>query len=132
MSHLSEHRMRLRNIRPEDKSSASRVTIKSSGSYTYRIEGYSGLTSKVGNSTESPEFILCDHVWQIRLFPGGSSEQHKDYISFYIASKSPESAKASYKLSVCSQVYGGFDESFVSAGIRFFGAKGTQIDGNIN
>ena len=131
LSEFSDHRMRLRNNHQDEKSSVSKVTIKSSGSYTFRVEGYSGLTSNVGESVESPEFTLCDRVWQIRIFPGGSLEKHKNYISYYIASKSPESAKASYKLSICSQVYGGLDACFTSAGIRSFEARGTRIDGNV-
>ena len=53
----------------EEKSSVSRVR-KTSGIYSFRIEGYSGLSTKVGDSTESPEFELCGHLWQLRIFPG--------------------------------------------------------------
>jgi hypothetical protein len=53
----------------EEKSSVSRVR-KTSGIYSFRIEGYSGLSTKVGESTESPEFELCGHLWQLRIFPG--------------------------------------------------------------
>ena len=56
-------------------------------------------------------------------------EAHRSYLSFYLASKSTRSARASYKLSVCSQVAGGTDESFASSGVRLFEAKGVQIDG---
>ena len=121
--------MSLQNLHLEEKSSVSRIIKKSSGSYSFRIEGFSGLTSKVGDSTESPEFSLCEHLWQLRLFPGGSLPEHKNHISYYIASKSPQTAKASYKLTICSQVYGGIDETFTSSGIRLFEAKGSQIDG---
>jgi hypothetical protein len=48
----------------EEKASVSRVK-KVSGLYSFRIEGYSGLSSKVGDSTESPEFDLCGHLWQV-------------------------------------------------------------------
>jgi hypothetical protein len=112
----------------EEKSSVSRVK-KSAGIYSFRIEGYSGLSAKVGDSTESPEFELCQHMWQLRIFPGGSLEAHKNFVSYYLASKSSRSAKASYRLSVCSQVPGGVDESFASSGVRLFEAKGVQIDG---
>ena len=100
----------------EEKSSVSRVK-KSHGLYSFRVEGYSGLSTRVGDSTESPEFELCGHVWQLRIFPGGSLEAHRSYLSFYLASKSSRSARASYKLSVCSQVAGGTDESFASSGV---------------
>lgn len=83
----------------------------------------------VGESTESPEFELCGHLWQLRIFPGGSLDSHKGYLSFYLASKSTRSARASYKLCVCSQVPGGSDEVFASSGVRYFEAKGVQIDG---
>ena len=111
-----------------EKTSVSRVK-KSAGIYSFRIEGYSGLSAKVGDSTESPEFDLCGHLWQLRIFPGGSLESHRTYASYYLASKSMRSAKASYKLSVCSQVSGGADECFASSGVRLFEAKGIQIDG---
>lgn len=55
----------------EDKYSVARVQ-KSVGTYRFRIEGYSGLSVKVGESVESPEFQLCGHTWQLRIFPGGS------------------------------------------------------------
>ena len=116
------------NMPVEEKASVSRVK-KAAGIYSFRIEGYSGLSAKVGDSTESPEFDLCGHLWQLRIFPGGSLEAHRTYVSYYLASKSTRSAKASYKLSVCSQVPGGADECFASSGVRLFEAKGLQIDG---
>ena len=102
---------------------------KQTGSYTFRIEGYSGLSSAVGVSTESPEFRLCGHCWQLRIFPGGSLEAHKNFVSYYLASKSTRQARASYKLSVKCQKVDGSDETFSSSGVRLFEAKGTQIDG---
>ena len=104
--------------------SAGRVQ-KQSGSYTFRIEGYSGLSANVGISTESPEFRLCGHCWQLRIFPGGSLETHKNFVSYYLASKSTKQARASYKLSVKCQISEGSDETFSSSGVRLFEAKGT-------
>jgi hypothetical protein len=112
----------------EEVASAGRVQ-KHSGSYTFRIEGYSGLSANVGISTESPEFRLCGHCWQLRIFPGGSLETHKNFVSYYLASKSTKQARASYKLSVTCQISDGTDETFSSSGVRLFEAKGTQIDG---
>lgn len=112
----------------EVKSSVSKVQ-KSVGSYRFRIEGYSGLSTKVGDSIESPEFLLCGYQWQLRIFPGGSLDSHKGYISYYLASKSNKLARASYKLSVCNQIAGADDESFASSGVRVFEAKGVQVDG---
>jgi hypothetical protein len=60
----------------EEKMSTVR-TKKLHGSYTFRVEIYSGLSSRVGDSTESPEFELAGHVWQLRIFPGGSLESHR-------------------------------------------------------
>jgi hypothetical protein len=117
------------NLLIDEKISVSRVK-KAAGIYSFRVEGYSGLSAKVGDSTESHEFELCGHLWQLRVFPGGSLEAHRTNVSFYLASKSSRSAKASYKLSVCSQVSGGADECFASSGVRLFEAKGLQIDGN--
>jgi len=112
----------------ESKVSVSRVR-KSSGSFTFRIEGYSGLSNRIGDSTESPEFELCSYTWQLRIFPGGSLENHRGYISYYLASKSTRSARASYRLVIASQIPGGTDEVFASSGVRLFEAKGVQIDG---
>jgi hypothetical protein len=116
------------NMPIEEKTSVSRVK-RAAGIYSFRIEGYSGLSAKVGDSTESPEFEICGHLWQLRIFPGGSLDSHRTYVSYYLASKSVKSAKASYKLSVCTQVPGGVDECFASSGVRLFEAKGLQIDG---
>ena len=89
----------------EEKSSTARVK-KTLGSYRFRVEGYSSLSTKVGESIESPEFNLCGHEWQLRIFPGGSLEAHKLFVSFYLASKSNKVARASYKLIILSQVLG--------------------------
>lgn len=121
------------------------------GSYTFRIDRYSGLSSSVGASTESPEFDLCGHIWQLRIFPGGSLEAHKGHLSYYLASKSSRQARASYRLSVLNQssdetapgvnsttttssnattsTATSKDESFSSSGVRVFEAKGLQVDG---
>jgi hypothetical protein len=101
---------------------------RTSGTFTFRIEGYGGLSTRVGESAESPEFELCGHMWQLRIFPGGSLEVHRGHLSFYLASKSTKIARASYKLSVVNQA-GGSDETFTSSGVRVFEAKGVQIDG---
>lgn len=112
----------------EEKENVSKVQ-KTTGSYRFRVEGYSALSTKVGESIESPEFRICEYDWQLRIFPGGSLEAHKGYVSFYLASKSNKAARASYKLFVKSQMIGGADESFASSGVRHFEAKGIQVDG---
>jgi hypothetical protein len=101
---------------------------KSEGAYCFRIEGYSGLSQTVGDSVESPEFSLCGHTWQLRLFPGGSLDAHKGFISFYLASKSGSLARASYKLMVINQIATGEDEKFSSSGVRIFEPKGIQVE----
>lgn len=102
---------------------------KKVGFYCFRIDGYSGLSTRVGDSVESPEFNLCGHTWQLRIFPGGSLDVHKGFVSFYLASKCNKVARASYKLSIINQIPGGDDETFSSSGIRIFEAKGAQVDG---
>ena len=69
---------------------------------SHQIHHTSHTTHHTGSS-ESPEFDLCGHVWQLRIFPGGSLEAHKGHLSFYLASKSSRQARASYKLSVLCQ-----------------------------
>ena len=113
----------------EEQIASNGKVKKQMGAYTFRVEGYSGLPATIGTSTESPEFPLVGHTWQLRIFPGGSLDMHKSYVSFYLASKSNRQARASYKLSVLNQRPGGTDETFSSSGVRVFEAKGTQIDG---
>lgn len=110
----------------EEKSNVAKVQ-KNCGAYKFKIEGYSGLSTKVGDSVESPEFTICGHTWQLRIFPGGSLEHHKGFVSYYLASKSTTLARASYKLIVKNQIPGGEDESFSSSGIRVFEPKGIQV-----
>lgn len=110
----------------EEKSDVARVK-KCLGSYQFRIEGYSEVSTKVADCVESPEFLLCGHKWQLRIFPGGSLENHKGFMSFYLASKSNKIARACYKLIVSNQIVGGEDEVFSSSGIRVFEAKGEQV-----
>ena len=115
----------------DEKHSTGRVR-KLVGQFTFKINGYSGLSTVVGASTESPEFDLCGHVWQLRIFAGGSLEAHKGYLSYYLASKSTRQARASYRLSVVNQGNPpdpSKDESFSSSGVRVFEAKGVQVDG---
>jgi hypothetical protein len=113
----------------EERIATSKVK-RQTGTFTFRVEGYGGLSTRVGESCESPEFELCGHIWQLRIFPGGSLEIHRGFLSFYLASKSTRNARASYRLTVCNQV-NGVDETFASSGVRIFEAKGVQIDGKI-
>ena len=110
----------------EEKFDKSKVK-RWQGSYSFQIDGYSGLTSRVSDCIESPEFTLCGHKWQLRIFPGGSLEVHKDYVSFYPASKSNRTARASYRLVIPNQIFGLADEGFSSSAVRVFEAKGTQV-----
>jgi hypothetical protein len=110
----------------EEKLDRSAVK-KSFGAYSFQIQGYSGLPSRVSDCVESPEFSLCGHKWQLRIFPGGSLDSHREYLSFYLASKSNRVARASYKLIVLNQVEGLEDEGFSSSTVRIFEAKSTQV-----
>lgn len=117
----------------EEKSCFGKVET-TTGKFTFTVEGWSTLSDKVGDSTESPEFDLCGKKWQLRIFPGGSLENHCGYISYYLASKSTTLIRASYKLIVrnqnpASSFQPPVDEMFASAGIRKFEAKGVQVDG---
>jgi hypothetical protein len=115
----------------DEKHSTGKVR-KLNGSFTFRVQGYSGLPQAIGVSTESPEFDLCGHVWQLRIFSGGSLDAHRGYLSYYLASKSTRQARASYKLIVVHQSDPpdpSKDESFSSSGVRVFEAKGVQVDG---
>ena len=96
---------------------------------------------QIGETVESPEFELCQRTWQLRIFPGGSLPAHKNFLSFYLASKSTVVTRASYKLIIVrqaentqgeqpltgSRVRG--DELFQSTGIRKFEARGVHVDG---
>jgi hypothetical protein len=110
----------------EEKSDKSTVR-KWQGTYTFQIEGYSGLPTRVAECVESPEFTLCGHKWQLRIFPGGSLESHKEYVSYYLASKSNRIARAGYRLIIVNQVAGLEDEGFSSTAVRLFEPRGTQV-----
>lgn len=97
------------------------------GTYSFCIEGYSGLSDAVSDSVESPEFVLCDYTWQLRVFPGGSLDAHRGYLSFYLASKSDRDARISYKLSVVNHILGLESESFSSPSARTFSAIGSKV-----
>lgn len=112
----------------EKKFCTSQVT-KNVGTFTWSLVGFSSVSDKVGDIVESPEFIICDRLWQLRIFPGGSLPQHAGQVSYYLASKASTVTKASYKLMILSQIPGEVDEVFASSGIRKFEAKGKQVDG---
>jgi hypothetical protein len=73
------------------------------------------------------QFTVCDKVWQLRIFPGGSLPPHAGFLSFYLASKAPTVTRAAYKLMILAQVLGEVDEVFVSSGVRKFEARGKQV-----
>lgn len=110
----------------EEKSNITRVK-QTKGSYSFRVEGYLGLPDGVSDSVESPEFVLCGYTWQLRIFPGGSLDAHRGYLSFYLASKSDKDARVSYKLSVVNHVLGLDNESFSSPSARTFAAIGSKV-----
>lgn len=91
----------------------------------------------VGDTVESPEFELCQRTWQLRIFPGGSLQAHRGYLSFYLASKSTVVTRASYKLIISRQNVNAddtgdvtlSDEVFASTGVRKFEARGIHVDG---
>lgn len=112
----------------EEKSCAARIE-RLVGTFSFTLDGWNELPDKVGESTESPEFELCGKLWQLRIFPGGSLENHVGFISYYLASKSSTVTRAAYKLIIKNQKQGGADEVFASSGIRKFEAKGVQVDG---
>lgn len=50
--------------------------------FVWFINAMIGLSSRVGESVESPEFFICGHQWQLRIFPGGSLVIFPKLISF--------------------------------------------------
>ena len=115
-----------------------------SGKFSFEVDGFLNLSDEVGETIESPEFELCTRLWQLRIFPGGSLQAHKGYLSFYLASKSIIVTRASYKLIVVRQERLSTDsdedeplnvstsrpdEVFASTGIRKFEARGVHVDG---
>lgn len=110
----------------EEKSSVARVN-KKFGRFSYHIYDFSSLSTEVGYAVEGPDFELCGHMWQLRLFPGGSLIQHKGHVSLYLASKSNLDARASYRLAILSQLEGGENRSYSSNGWRLFKAKTDQV-----
>lgn len=110
----------------EEKSCLSRVDRKF-GRFSYHILDFSSLSTEIGCAVEGPDFELCGHVWQLRIFPGGSLPQHKTFVSYYLASKSTKDARASYRLAILNQIGGGENKSYSSNGCRLFKAKNDQV-----
>ncbi len=95
------------------------------GSFVFRIEGYGWLNSRIGDYTESPVFEVCEHLWLLRIYPGGSLEAHKEYLSYFLVNMSDRVTRACCKIYVVNQ-FGENDEMFESVGIRVFEKSGLQ------
>ena len=116
-----------------ESKSCSSIVCSNIGSYTWSLVGFSTVSDKVillcslsysvayfdvsficlhkvGDLIESPEFIVCEKQWQLRIFPGGSLPQHAGHVSYYLASKTTSAIRASYKLIILSQLPGEVDE----------------------
>ncbi len=76
---------------------------KQLGSYEYRIVGYSGMFKKVGESFLSPEFFLCGNTWQLQVCPNGAVEQTKSFAACYLLSKTSNTVKCTFKLTLKNQ-----------------------------
>lgn len=53
------------------------------------VDGFLNLSDEVGETVESPEFMLCSRLWQLRIFPGGELSllyfvYCLQYVCFYI------------------------------------------------
>ena len=56
--------------------------------YRWTITNYSALPNANGAETKSDEFTLCGHKWRMGVYPGGNSEDHKEYVSVSFIYKS--------------------------------------------
>lgn len=102
---------------------ATSTSVRHTGSFTWRIEGYSGLSAVVGECIESPPFALCGHVWQVTLYPGGASDDSQGHLSVYLANISAHSVRAKYTLRVCH-----LDVEYDSSEVRTFKATEVHTD----
>jgi hypothetical protein len=50
----------------------SRV-LKRIGQYNFTITSFSSYLGNVGDFITSPTFEMCEHLWQLRVFPRGIS-----------------------------------------------------------
>lgn len=55
------------------------------GSLSWRIMRFKDLDKRTGEYVESPEFSVGDYKWSLFLYPNGSKEDAKNYISIFLS-----------------------------------------------
>lgn len=55
------------------------------GSLSWKIVRFKDLDKRVGEYCESPEFTVGDHKWSLFLYPNGSKDDAKNYISIFLS-----------------------------------------------
>jgi speckle-type POZ protein len=55
------------------------------GSLSWRILRFKDLDKRTGEYVESPEFSVGDYKWSLFLYPNGSKEDAKNYISIFLS-----------------------------------------------
>lgn len=92
---------------------------KSAVSFTSTFIGLSGYPDQVGAFTSSPSVELEDRLWSLRIYPGGIDQDCKGFLSCFIVCESPETTRASFRISVLNQK-GWKNHHYVSDSVKQF------------
>ena len=88
-------------------------------SFTSTFVGLSGYPDSVGSYTSSPTVELEDRFWSIRIYPGGVDQESKGHLSCFVVCESPETTRASFRISVLNQK-GWKNHHYVSDSVKQF------------
>jgi speckle-type POZ protein len=92
---------------------------KSEVNFTATFVGMSGFPSTVGAYTSSPVVELDEHLWSLRIYPGGYDEDSAGHLSCFIVYESKGHARAALKLSIVNQK-GWKNHSYSSDTVKLF------------
>jgi speckle-type POZ protein len=81
---------------------------KAVGSFTCRIEGFSGFSREAGKYSESDMFELCGMKWKLQLFPGGCNQELRgNHMSLFLLRVAPfVEGRISFEVSLRDQLCG--------------------------
>lgn len=70
------------------------------GEYTFTIEHFSLLDSRLGQFVDSPDFKLTENSWWLRVFPGGKEVDEADNVSVKLCNGCTEKVTARMRIDI--------------------------------
>jgi hypothetical protein len=68
--------------------------------HTVHVHGFASLPSVRGEAVDSPEFVLLENPWLLRIYPGGRQDTEEGMVSIYLENRSNKSIEINYGFSV--------------------------------